>query len=88
VSNVVGSEDAHIEIGPRRQLSPRDTLLIASDGLFDNLHTEEIVELIRKGPLAQAAQNLATSVECRMDGSDEEHPCKPDDLTYVLFRGS
>jgi len=86
VSNVVGTRDTHIEIGPRRKLSPRDTLLIASDGLFDNLHVEEIVEVIRKGPLAEAAINLTTCVDRRMEGSDETHPSKPDDLTYVLFR--
>ena len=86
VSNVVGTQDTHIEIGPRRKLSARDTLLIASDGLFDNLHTEEIVELIRKGPLRNAAQNLITCVSRRMEDPSEEHPCKPDDVTFVLFR--
>jgi serine/threonine protein phosphatase PrpC len=88
VSNVVGTQDTHIEIGPRRKLSPRDTLLIASDGLFDNLHMEEIVELIRKGPLSAASRYLAQCVYRRMEGSDEEHPCKPDDLTFVMFRRS
>ncbi len=86
VSNVVGTQDTHIEIGPRRKLSPRDTLLIASDGLFDNLHIEEIVEIIRKGPLVVAARNLVASVTRRMEDSDGESPSKPDDLTFVLFR--
>jgi serine/threonine protein phosphatase PrpC len=86
VSNVVGTQDTHIEIGPRRQLAPRDTLLIASDGLFDNLHVEEIVEIIRKGPLAVAARSLVASVTRRMVDSNGENPSKPDDLTFVLFR--
>jgi serine/threonine protein phosphatase PrpC len=86
VSNVLGSPDTHIEIGPRRKLSPRDTLLIASDGLFDNLHLEEIVEIIRKGSLADAARNLVTHAARRMEESDTRHPSKPDDLTFLLFR--
>lgn len=86
VSNVVGTRDTHIEIGPRRKLAARDTLLIASDGLFDNLHIEEIVAVIRKGPLAVVAKKLAECVYRRMEGSDEDHPSKPDDLTFVMFR--
>ena len=48
VSNVIGARDGYIEIGYRRKLSKRDTLLVASDGVFDNLHLHEIVDLIRK----------------------------------------
>jgi len=86
VSNVVGSHDTHIEIGPWRKLSPRDTLLVASDGLFDNLHLDEIVGIIRKGPMDRAAGELVVYVSRRMSNSDPEHPSKPDDLTFVLFR--
>lgn len=86
VSNVVGSADTHIEIGPRRRMAPRDTLLIASDGLFDNLHMEEIVELVRKGPLRHAAKNLASAAAERMTHSGPDHPSKPDDLTFILYR--
>ena len=86
VSNVVGTRDTHIEIGPRRTLSLRDTLVIASDGLYDNLHIDEIVNAIRKGPLERAAECLVIRVLERMASTDEENPSKPDDLTFVLFR--
>jgi serine/threonine protein phosphatase PrpC len=86
VSNVVGTHDTHIEIGPRRKMSSRDTLLVASDGLFDNLQIDEIVQIIRKGPLARAAQQLADCARQRMEAFDSDHPCKPDDLTFVLYR--
>jgi serine/threonine protein phosphatase PrpC len=49
VSNVLGTRDMCIEVGSALCLARRDTLLIASDGLFDNLHVDEIVERIRKG---------------------------------------
>ena len=49
VSNIVGTENMRIEIGPRLKMARRDTLVVASDGLFDNLHTAEIIEIARKG---------------------------------------
>src|SRR5690606_26158083 len=37
VSNMIGCPEMRIEIGPWHCLAARDTLLIATDGLFDNL---------------------------------------------------
>jgi protein phosphatase len=87
IFNVIGTQDMRVEIGPSLQLAARDTVLLASDGLFDNLFFDEIVEIIRMGPLADAADHLVAAARARMtgDGSDG-HPCKPDDLTIVLFR--
>jgi serine/threonine protein phosphatase PrpC len=86
VSNVLGVPDMRIEVGSTVELAPRDTLLLASDGLFDNLHVEEIVERVRKGPLQQVMRNLAEDCRRRMNGGDDGQPCKPDDLTFVAFR--
>lgn len=86
ISNVIGTAEMRIEVGPTRKLAPRDTLLIASDGLFDNLHTDEIVELIRKGPLSAATRQLAHRSVERMQHPTDGQPCKPDDLTFVAFR--
>lgn len=85
--NVIGSSDMRVEIGPELQLAARDTVLLASDGLFDNLYIDEIVDTIRRGPLAAAADRLVERVQARMKGTDTaDQPCKPDDLTVVLFR--
>jgi len=86
VSNVVGSRDMRIEIGPRRALAPRDTVLLASDGLTDNLYLDEIVETVRRGPLRRAAARLAARAGGRMAVAEPGRPHKPDDLTFVLFR--
>ena len=40
-----------IEIGPAVCLSQLDTVVIASDGLFDNLSIQEVVGSMRKGML-------------------------------------
>ena len=86
VSNTIGAPDMRIEIGPTLELAARDTLLIASDGLFDNLRLGEIVEYLRVGPLADAARALAAASHQRMENDEEGHPSKPDDLTFVAFR--
>jgi serine/threonine protein phosphatase PrpC len=86
VSNVIGSPDAHIEIGARRRMNSRDTVVIGSDGLFDNLHVHEIVEVVRKGPLFVSAARLAELATERMAQIDDDLPCKPDDLTFLIFR--
>jgi serine/threonine protein phosphatase PrpC len=86
VSNVLGGPDMRIEIGPVLHLAAHDTLLLASDGLADNLHTEEIVECIRKGPLEAGGRRLAREAHRRMAGPSPQEPCKPDDLTFVAFR--
>jgi serine/threonine protein phosphatase PrpC len=83
---MVGSPDMRIEIGPSLRLRSRDTVLLASDGLFDNLPTQEVTEIIRKGPLNGVAENLAAECDRRMRSPDADQPSKPDDLTFVLFR--
>jgi len=86
VSNVIGTEDMRIEVGPARSLSSRDTVLLSSDGLVDNLRTQEIVDCVRKGPLEKAASVLARQAASRMLSSESDTPSKPDDLTFILFR--
>jgi serine/threonine protein phosphatase PrpC len=86
ISNVIGSTDMRIEVGSAIKIAPRDTLVLASDGLSDNLHLTEIVECVRKGPLASAARELASQVKERMESEGEGEPSKPDDLTFVIFR--
>jgi len=85
--NVIGSPDMRVEVGPSLELAVRDTVLLASDGLFDNLFIDEIVDAIRKGPLTQAADRLVERAAARMAGDlPAGEPSKPDDLTIILFR--
>jgi len=86
VSNAVGMADMRIEVGAVVRLAPRDTLLLASDGLFDNLHLAEIIERVRRGPLLACAQALARTAQQRMARGLRSRPSKPDDLSFILFR--
>ena len=74
--------DMHITIGPWVTLAPRDTLLLCSDGVTDNLFIDSVVDIIRKGPLHSTAEQLRIRVQQQMQ-ADGGHP---DDLTFLLFR--
>jgi len=86
VSNLVGLPDMRVEISGELRLAPRDTVLVASDGLSDNLHVDELVEMARKGPLKGVAERLAATALDRMRTPRETLPSKPDDLTFLLYR--
>lgn len=86
ISNVVGSADMRIEIGSRVPLAPKDTLLIASDGLFDNVLESEIVEIIRTGSVADNLRELWELTAKRMAGAHKGKPSKPDDFSAILLR--
>ncbi len=86
VSNVIGSADMRVEMGSALRLAPRDSLLLASDGLVDNLHVREVAERLRKGPLHAAARRLADDARQRMAQPVEGLPSKPDDLTFIAYR--
>ena len=86
VSNGLGSPDTRIEIGPETKLAPRDTVLLGTDGLFDNFHVEGIVERIRRRPLAQLMQQLRSDTAERMYRRDDGQPWHCNDLTFIVLR--
>ncbi len=88
VSNVIGTAGMRIEMGAPFELAQRDTVLLASDGLLDNLEVVEIVDRLRKGPIGPAADLLVRDSLQRMTHPKEGEPSKPDDLTFVVFRGA
>ncbi len=86
VSNFLGTSDMRIDVGAGVELRPRDTVLVASDGLTDNVHLDEIVEQVRKGGLAESAAAVVKLAGERMCGTVSGQPSKPDDLSLILFR--
>jgi serine/threonine protein phosphatase PrpC len=86
VSNFIGMQEMRIDVGGEVQLNPFDTVLLASDGLTDNLFQDEIVETIRSGPMAAAMDHLVETAHGRMFDVESGFPGKPDDLSVILFR--
>src|SRR5690606_20461658 len=65
VLNLLGTPNMHIDVGPELRMKRKDTLLIASDGLFDNLNENEIIETLRKGPLYRSTLRLTEEARRR-----------------------
>ncbi len=86
VSNFLGTPEMRIDVGAEIDLAARDTVVLSSDGLSDNLHVDEIVDAARTGPLAAAAERLVADATRRMREPAVSFPSKPDDLSLVLFR--
>jgi len=86
VSNFIGISDMNIDVGAPVELQTRDTVLLASDGLTDNVHLDEIVECVRKGPLDAAAAAVVELARERMTSSAANQPSKPDDLSLIVYR--
>ena len=86
VSNFLGTPEMRVDMCGEVTLKPRDTVLIASDGVTDNVHADEIIDRIRKGPLGRAADSLISLAGRRMTGDATSQPSKPDDLSLILFR--
>lgn len=88
VSNFIGTNDMRIDMGPAVKLRPRDTILLASDGLTDNIHIDDVINIMRKGPLDKAIESMTHLARHRMINESKLQPSKPDDLSVILFRKS
>ena len=88
LSNVVGMPSMHVAATSGLRLAPRDTVMLGSDGVFDNLFHDEIIELVRAGEPFATAERMVATLAVRMAGEsdDPEIPCKPDDMSFILFR--
>lgn len=86
VSNLLGSSDMRIEIGQRFELARFDTVVVGSDGLFDNLLSDEIANVIRSGDIEETARELAVRTRVRMEQPEPDKPSKLDDLSFILYR--
>ena len=86
LSDFLGTNDMRIDVGGMVELQSMDTILLASDGLTDNIHADEIVDFVRTGPLDRALDDLVRCAIRRMTVESKTLPSKPDDLSVILFR--
>lgn len=86
ISNALGGAEMRVDMSHQVRLAARDTLVVASDGVFDNLSVEQIIGCVRKGPLRHAAAALQREVLRRMQDPPADSPSKLDDLTFVVYR--
>jgi serine/threonine protein phosphatase PrpC len=82
VLNALGIEPFHVEISQELELKPEDMVLLASDGLTDNVLAGQISDDLRRGDLGEKVSRLSHAAHSQMS----QKKGKPDDLTIVLFR--
>jgi serine/threonine protein phosphatase PrpC len=83
VLNVLGFPEMFVHVGPPIELKPMDTVLVASDGLSDNVPIEQIVAACRVGTAECALERLAELASHAMVESPAGHA---DDLSIALYR--
>jgi len=86
LNNMMGDRALWLEKQDALELASRDTVLLGTDGLWDNLFLSEIVEMIRLGELSESAEKLAEAVIQRMSHPVAGLPSKPDDISFILYR--
>ncbi|MEZ4742722.1 MAG: protein phosphatase 2C domain-containing protein [Bdellovibrionota bacterium] len=87
ISNVVGEAEMKIEMGPKIKLAARDTILMGSDGLFDNFSYKELKELVRSGKLNQVLERLDAKLRVKINDSfDNSEKAKYDDVSFLIAR--
>ncbi len=85
LSSAIGIDAMRIEVCPQVAVAKSDTLVMGSDGLFDNVFEREVLELIRGRNLDKCGDALRTLVAKRMRPGAGP-PSKTDDMSFMLFR--
>lgn len=85
VFNVVGMKDMRIEVGPEIELEKGDRVLIASDGVTDNLRNEHLGFIFKEKKLETAGHILGQEVLRKMEESQVTHLGGADDATFVIY---
>lgn len=90
VASGLGVRGMTAQVGSREPLLPGDTVVLATDGLTDNVFEEEILEAFRGGSLERGVATLVELARVRMEGPipgpEGLTIGKPDDLTVLAMR--
>ena len=86
INNIIGMHDMWIDIGKPIQLADLDTVILASDGLWDNIYRDEVAGLVGNRSLLTAATGIFRMATDRMKRELHSDFGKPDDLSFILYR--
>ena len=84
VSNVIAQKICIFPMSMPVKLKKFDTVLLATDGLIDNIDKVTIIESIRKGPLQYCLSNMCNIINNKINSEDPSY--KADDTSCILFR--
>lgn len=81
VNNLVGDEHLRIEVASKVTLKKGYSVIVGSDGLFDNFSHETINELVGRGPFEEGFNEL-----CKMCIERSDQWRKDDDVSFIVLR--
>lgn len=82
VNNMLGDTSIRIEVASKMLIKKGHTLLIGSDGLFDNLSHEQLNLIVGKGVFEKSFEELVEI--CKKQ--NEETWKKDDDISFIMLR--
>ena len=95
VNNVLGHEKFYASIflseevlksNKNNKISKNDTLILATDGLFDNYISQELIDIVRTGALTDIAEVLRLSLTENIHVFSKQKLLKQDDVSFILCR--
>ncbi len=82
VDNLLGETAFRMELSSKMELKKGHTILLGSDGLFDNLSHDELKQLVGGGVFEKSFEELCTICE----EQKPEQWKKEDDISFVIVR--
>lgn len=84
VSSLIGDPTLRVESSTQMETKKGQTIIVGSDGVFDNISHEELCQIVTKGAFENSFEEL-----CRIcEEQDPEKWKKPDDISFILIRKS
>ena len=82
VMNLIGDETVRVDSSTKIQLKKGHTILIGTDGLFDNISHDALREIVSKGIFEKSFEEL--SGLCKIQNDNEWK--KDDDIAFIMLR--
>lgn len=82
VTNMLGDKSVRIEVSTKHELKRGHTILVGTDGVFDNISHESLMQLVGQGSFDDAFNELKKTCEERK----LEDWKKDDDIGFLLLR--
>lgn len=82
VNNMMGDQSIRVEVASKVSLKKGHTVLVGSDGLFDNISHDQLFDLVGTGQFEKSFEQLVEICTRR----DEKNWKKDDDISFLMVR--
>lgn len=86
IYNLIGDGNLNVEISSPLSLLRRDTVLLASDGLYDNILLKDLVNYIRCKKTESVTRQLSECIKKQVNPVTGDALIKEDDVSFIIVR--